>query len=163
MAQNMGFPYFSLTDVDYKLLHTLTQKSEAGRRHTAEIMRQQGLDRFFFPPVDEFVLSCVDRGKFKVEDQRFKELIGLADESGVEFQNSVHIDNVTLRDPLAIAKELEKSKTIQFESEIVITEKGRSIRQKISTTPQESLITRVLKCVSLKSVISLAIGGGGKE
>ena len=63
-------------------------------------------------------------------------------------------EKILHEDPLQVAKELEKHKQLGYEAEVEkITKDGKRIRQRITKTPAESHVSKILPAIQIPDVV----------
>ena len=157
--QNVGACYLSLSDFDQGSLVSVTEQlNDSSIDSMKNVLRKIRVYNYFFPPADELIISCMDRGKLRPGNEDLINVFPITERLGKTVQDNVIISDINLRDPLLIAKMLAKDNMIHFESEIEITERGKTIRQKIIKSAQESLIIKILRAIKIPSILSILKG-----
>ncbi|OPL11758.1 MAG: hypothetical protein AVO38_15625 [delta proteobacterium ML8_D] len=148
-AQSIGACFLSLNTLSLEELGMLTSNiDEKSINYCKQILNQKRISQYFSPPTDELLLSTFDRLKTSSPFQEATQIIEIAEKLGHKPTPNILINNL-LRDPVEIAKELEKKNLISYKGITEVTQEGIKIRHEISKSAQESFVIRLIKALNI--------------
>lgn len=144
-----GFNFFARDAEDaqiHKLRHYLTQRR---------------VIQFFEPPTDELLLTAANLAALRPKPSpHIIDAAKLSTKLKHPLSPNVILTDVPHRDPVKVAKELEEHKLIAYEAQTVhVTPNGKMTIEKITKTPQESFVLRLLRILDVPGTVEGIIKG----
>ena len=107
MSQNVGACFFSLSDFDNDNLIQITEYFDDNSLNImSSFLKKIRVYNYFYPPADELLLSCMDKGRITTDQKEIRKIIPVAEKFGKDIQDNVLISDIKVRDPIVIAQSL---------------------------------------------------------